>query len=85
VGFLTTSDEAGVARKAHQGVCHRCGWRGAVVKVRRRDRKLMKTGRAFGRLCHECTEELLHIRKTSEPARAAGQGNLKSARHRRVA
>ena len=45
--------------------------------------QILRTGRQFGRLCHECTDELLHIRTTSEPLRAIGESPLKSGRHRR--
>jgi hypothetical protein len=40
------------------GVCHRCGWRGEVVKIRRQDRRRLKSEVAFGRLCQECATEL---------------------------
>lgn len=46
--------------RAHRpGVCHRCGWNGSVCRVTRGDRRRMKTGRAFGRLCDQCAEALL--------------------------
>ena len=48
-----------VVRRRGYGVCHRCGWRGNVGKVRRRDRKYMLSGRSFGRLCDECVVVLL--------------------------
>jgi hypothetical protein len=41
------------------GTCHRCGWKGAVAKVGRHDRKVLRTGRTFGRLCDECVSDLL--------------------------
>ena len=82
---MKTGDNAGMFRRTRHGVCHRCGWTGPVAKVRRRDRRVLQTGSEFGRLCHECTDDLLHIRKASEPLRVTGQSQLKSGRHRRVA
>jgi hypothetical protein len=48
-----------------QGACHRCGWRGMVSKLSGPDRKTLGTGRAYGRLCPECIDEL----RTGRPPR----------------
>jgi hypothetical protein len=56
--------------KARLRVCHRCGWRASLIKVRRRDRRLLGIGRSFGRLCNECEDELLNRRSAPEVARA---------------
>jgi hypothetical protein len=47
-------------RKRRTGVCHRCGWRGYVGKVRRRDSRCIQSGNANGRLYDECAAALLH-------------------------
>ncbi|MGP0111087.1 MAG: hypothetical protein ACLPR9_19900 [Acidimicrobiales bacterium] len=46
-------------RRHRHGVCHRCGWRGPVVKIGRRDRALLRTSEAYGRLCEGCIDDLL--------------------------
>lgn len=51
------------------GTCHLCGWKGAVAKVGRRDRKRLKTGRTFGRLCDECVSDLLGTETASGEAK----------------
>jgi hypothetical protein len=45
-------------RGQRQGVCHRCGWTGMVGAVRGRDRRVLKTGHLFGRLCQECVTDI---------------------------
>ena len=61
-------------RKQRPGVCHRCGWAGQVSRVSRADRRQMKTGKEFGRLCPDCVEYLtehsagLHV-QTQVPRR----------------
>lgn len=82
---MSTAEERGLLRLDHQGVCHRCGWAGAIGKVRRRDRKVLKVGRQYRWLCQECTDDLLRMQESTESAPAAGAGRLKPARHRRVA
>ena len=47
--------------KERGGVCHRCGWSGPVTRIGRADRRRMRTGRAFGRLCSDCVDDLLDI------------------------
>ncbi len=46
-------------RKQRPGVCHRCGWAGPVSRVARADRRQMKTGKEFGRLCSDCVAYLV--------------------------
>jgi hypothetical protein len=82
---MSTEGQTDMFRHAHHGVCHRCGWRGAVAKVRRRDRKMLQTGRSFGYLCRECTDDLLHIRTASQRQRAADGGKQKPDGQHRVA
>ena len=70
-------------RKQRYGTCHRCGWRGSVVRVTRRDRKRSLGDRTFTRLCEDCVDELLGRHGTPE-----GQSRLvrrRSIRHRDVA
>jgi hypothetical protein len=52
------SDGIEQLRGQRQGVCHRCGWTGMVGVVRRHDRKILKTGHQFGRLCQECVADI---------------------------
>jgi hypothetical protein len=58
-GFMSPQKGCGRNRKQRHGVCHRCGWAGPVSNVGRADRKCMRTGRAFGRLCDDCVHDLL--------------------------
>jgi hypothetical protein len=46
-------------RGQRHGVCHRCGWAGTVGVVRGRDRRILKTGHRFGRLCQECVNDIV--------------------------
>jgi hypothetical protein len=62
------------SHRHRRGVCHRCGWRGSVAKVGRRNRALLRTDRACGRLCDECVEDLLADRGRSPGERAPGPG-----------
>ena len=50
---------SGQLRRHRPGVCHRCGWRGLVSKLTRADRRRLKIGRTFGRICDECADSLL--------------------------
>lgn len=76
--YAIVNEEADVSKAGQRhGVCHRCGWRGEVAKVRRRDRRRSNSETAYGRLCQECSTELLrasgvqghHLR--SEPTESA--------------
>jgi len=60
--FVSSQEGSGRIRKRRPGVCHRCGWAGSVSKIGRADRRRMKTGRAFGRLCDDCVDDLLDQR-----------------------
>jgi hypothetical protein len=53
------SDGIQELRGQRQGVCHRCGWPGVVGAVRGRDRRILKTGHRFGRLCQECVNDIV--------------------------
>jgi hypothetical protein len=46
-------------RRHRFGVCHRCGWTALVSKVGREDHRRIGIGRAFGRLCDDCFDDLL--------------------------
>ncbi len=65
------------------GVCHRCGWKGPVAKVGRRQRRRLNTGRTYGRLCDNCVNDILH--KGTSPADEKKTARLKSIRSRKVA
>ena len=58
-GFMSPQEGSGCNGKQRYGVCHCCGWAGPVSKIGRSDRKRMRTGRAFGRLCNDCVHDLL--------------------------
>jgi hypothetical protein len=46
--------------KQRHGACHRCGWNGLVCKVKRSDSRRFGIVPAYGRLCAECSAELLY-------------------------
>jgi hypothetical protein len=84
------SDGIEELRGQRQGVCHRCGWPGIVGQVRGRDRRILKTGHRFGRLCQECVSDVLRaqpvFRSTySVAAVKAGRAAAKAGRIRQVA
>jgi hypothetical protein len=84
------SDGIEELRGQRQGVCHRCGWPGIVGEVRGRDRRTLKTGRRFGRLCQECVNDIVRaqpvFRSTySVAAVKAGRTTAKAGRIRQVA
>ena len=57
-----THQHAHGGRRCRHGTCHRCGWRGHVAKITRRERRAFAGDRTFTRLCDECILELLHGR-----------------------
>jgi hypothetical protein len=59
------------SRGQRPGVCHRCGWRGIVGTLHRRDREILGSGQHYGRLCQECVSDLLH----AAPARQKVDGS----------
>jgi hypothetical protein len=74
---------AGVSQRHWHGVCHRCGWSGAVSRVGLRSRRKLGTGMAFGRLCDDCVTAL-----AGQPQVKVGipsQPRLEQLRHPRVA
>jgi hypothetical protein len=77
-------DDFGPFHKQRDGVCHRCGWRGLVLKVGRRERKSLGVDRSYGRLCRDCARDLL-IQHRSEPAKGARKSKLRAIRDRDVA
>ncbi len=82
---MNQGDGTGRLHKQRQGVCHRCGWSGPVAKVGRGDRKRLKIGRSYGRLCSECTDDLIRSQSTSPRAQGAGRAKSKAVRDRNVA
>ena len=84
------SEGIGELRGQRQGVCHRCGWTGLVGEVRGRNRRILKTGHRFGRLCQECVNDVVRaqpvFRSTySIAAVKAGRATAKAGRIRKVA
>jgi hypothetical protein len=66
-------------------VCHRCGWKGVVGRVRRRERKHMQSGRAYGRLCQECVADLVRAGSAARTPQGSGLVRLTVVRDRDVA
>jgi len=65
IGLLDSSVppwERGPALTSRPGTCHRCGWRREVSRVTRKVRRRLGVGRAYGRLCDECLNDLEGIR-----------------------
>jgi hypothetical protein len=84
------SDGIQELRGRRHGVCHRCGWPGMVGVVRRRDRRILKTGHRFGRLCQECVNDIIRAQPVfqsthSVAAVKAGRTTAKAGRIRQVA
>jgi hypothetical protein len=57
--------ERGTASGQRSGTCHRCGWRGMVSTIGRRQRRRLGTSE-FGRLCDECVSDLLAAKAAPE-------------------
>jgi hypothetical protein len=77
------SDEFEELRGQRLGVCHRCGWTGTVGEVHGSDRKSLRTGHRFGRLCQECVTD---IRRAQPVLRFAySMAAMKAVRIRKVA
>ena len=83
--FMSELEQTGRPHKQRPGVCHRCGWTGPVSKVGRVDRKRLKAGKSFGRLCDECIDDLLRQQSAGEGTQAHRKARLKVLRHRDVA
>jgi hypothetical protein len=77
------SDGIEELRGQRQGVCHRCGWTGMVGEVHGHDRRSLRTGHRFGRLCQEC---VIDIRQAQPVFRSTYSiAAVKAARIRQVA
>jgi hypothetical protein len=59
-------------RKPRPGVCHRCGWRGLVGKVSRRDRRFSVVAHDYARLCEDCTTVVVQGGTTARVDHGAG-------------
>jgi hypothetical protein len=77
------SDGIQELRGQRQGVCHRCGWAGTVGAVRGRDRRILKTGHRFGRLCQECVNDIVRAQPVFRSTRSVAA--VKAGRIRQVA
>jgi len=82
---MHASDNPTSGRRHSSGSCHRCGWRGDVLRVGRPDRKLLGTGRKYGRLCDDCYNELRVGPHALAAARTPRHPHLRSVRDRDVA
>jgi hypothetical protein len=77
-------------RGQRPGVCHRCGWSGMVGAVHGRDRKILKTGYRYSRLCQECVIDIVHALPEFRPTHPVvpvkvDQATTKAGRTRQVA
>jgi hypothetical protein len=77
--------DKGILRKQRHGVCHRCGWRGNVGKVLRRDRRRLVSSNSYGRLCEECVAVVFHGQSTLRDVRGIGHVRLTVVQDRDVA
>jgi hypothetical protein len=75
----------GILRKQRPGVCHRCGWRGNVGKVLRRDRRYLVSGNSYGRLCEDCVAMLFHGQSAVADSHGMGHVRLTVVQDRDVA
>lgn len=81
---MTSDKSEGGQFRSRRGVCHRCGWKGSVTKLARRERARLGT-KEFGRLCSDCVGDLVRI--ASAPVKAP-MGQIRAIRpigHRDVA
>lgn len=60
--------------RTHEGICHRCGWRGPVARVRRSIRTHLNMGRKYGRLCSDCIDHLGTVKASSRSMATTKQG-----------
>jgi hypothetical protein len=69
-------------RGQRQGVCHRCGWRGIVGKLERRDREILKSAQHYGRLCQECVSDVFQTAPSPQKVEhsQAASGNMTRGR-----
>lgn len=65
----------------NRGTCHRCGWKGPIVKVDRRTRRQLQTGREFGRLCDSCMVDLMRSQVAVSARIKPGKPKLTKNRH----
>jgi hypothetical protein len=67
-------------KRVRTGSCHRCGWKSAVERVTRHERRQFKTTLKYRWLCTECVGELALRRRWEGHAETAGgtrpQGGL---------
>jgi hypothetical protein len=82
---MSSGEEVQGTPKHHPGTCHRCGWHGPVTKVARRDRKRLHSGKAYGRLCDECVNDLLRQKTEPHGTQSTGRAKLKAVIDRDVA
>ncbi len=71
--------------RARHGTCHRCGWRGMVSTVRRRERKHLPSGQSYARMCDDCLQALNEPPVDADPEIAPAPITLRVVKHRVVA
>jgi hypothetical protein len=64
-------------QKQRPGVCHRCGWRGSVGKVHRRDRRFAMSANDYARLCDDCITVVFHGGSSARVVHGSGHGHVK--------
>ena len=73
------------SRKTGHGLCHRCGWKGAVAKTSRQERRALGVDASVRRLCSECLTDLARKRLGTSEQTARHTIRLKRGHHRDVA
>jgi hypothetical protein len=82
---MVHGNHAGMPSKMRHGTCHRCGWSGAVVKIGRPERTLLKSGHSYGRLCGECIDDLVRTQSQVPVVQETEKPNLRAVAHLDVA
>jgi len=75
----------GILYKQRYGACHCCGWKGAVSKVGRTDRKRLHIDRQYGRLCEDCAADLARSKHGRHSVTQLSQSNIRVIRDSDVA
>jgi hypothetical protein len=70
-------------KRVRTGSCHRCGWKSAVERVTRHERRQFKTTLKYRWLCTECVGELALRRSPVDDGKAMPR--LRAVPDRKVA
>ncbi len=81
---MTKGDVLVVDCKASHGACQRCGWRGTITRISRRERRELGMDLFVTRVCAECTGDLRAL-SASGPAEDRRLAHLTPVRSYNVA